>query len=84
MSNLILNSLTFYGLDRIPATMRVNGKEFHPVQRPNTAIVEITDLKLPMNENHVFTSIGVTIFIHQYSIFLCFVLWAIQYLPIAA
>ncbi|CAF1510774.1 unnamed protein product [Rotaria sp. Silwood1] len=78
MSNLILDSLTFYGLDSIPATIHVKGKQFRPVVRPNTNIVEITGLGLSMGENHVFTSKGMTVFAHHYLLFVCFIIWAIQ------
>ncbi|CAF3879344.1 unnamed protein product [Rotaria magnacalcarata] len=78
MSNLILNSLTFYGLDSVPAIIHVNGKQFHPTLRPNTNIVEVTGLQLSMSENHIFTSKGMTVAIHYYLLLGCFIIWVIQ------
>ncbi|CAF2678069.1 unnamed protein product [Rotaria sp. Silwood2] len=82
MSNLILDSLTFYGLNSIPATIDVKGKQFRPVLRPDTNIVEVTGLGLSMDENHIFTSKGMTTFVHHYLLFVCFFLWVIQGLQI--
>lgn len=78
MSNLILDSLTFYELDSIPAIIHVNGKQFHPTQRPNTNIVEVTGLELSMSENHIFTSKGMAVMIHYYLFLGCFITWIIQ------
>lgn len=55
MSNLILDSLTIYGLDELPNGIAVNGKQFAFSKRPNTEIVEVKGLALPMSENHTFT-----------------------------
>jgi hypothetical protein len=52
MANLILDSLTIYGLDNIPETLTVAANTFHPHTRPYTQIVEVTDLGLAMDKSH--------------------------------
>jgi alpha-glucosidase (family GH31 glycosyl hydrolase) len=55
MSNLILNTITIYGLKNIPMKINVNNKEFYPKIRAFTQIVEFNDLGLPMNQNFILT-----------------------------
>ncbi|CAF3630946.1 unnamed protein product [Adineta steineri] len=55
MSNLILNALNIYGMDEILTTINVNNKQFEPIKRPNTQIIDIKELGLSMSQNHTFT-----------------------------
>ncbi|CAF1350959.1 unnamed protein product [Rotaria sp. Silwood1] len=55
MSNLILDTITIYGLHNIPSTISVNNKQFYPKIRPFTQIVDITGFALSMDKNHTLT-----------------------------
>ncbi|CAF4158178.1 unnamed protein product [Rotaria sp. Silwood2] len=55
MSNLILNTLTIYGLDNTPTTFNVNDKQFQAKVRPNTQVVDVIGLGLPMSQSHTLT-----------------------------
>ena len=55
MSNLILDTLTIYGLDNIPNEIDVDGKKFLLKTRPNTKIVDVDHLGLSMSQDYVFT-----------------------------
>jgi hypothetical protein len=55
MSNLILDSLVIYGLYETPTTINVYNKQFKPIIRPQTDIIEIKGLRLSMNQNHTIT-----------------------------
>ncbi|CAM4768266.1 unnamed protein product [Rotaria magnacalcarata] len=55
MSNLLLDTLTIYGLDNIPTMFNVNDKQFEPKRRPNTQIVDVIGLGLSMRQNHTLT-----------------------------
>jgi alpha-glucosidase (family GH31 glycosyl hydrolase) len=55
MSNLILNTIIIYGLKNIPTKINVNKKEFYPKIRSFTQIVEINDLRLPMDKDFILT-----------------------------
>jgi maltase-glucoamylase len=55
MKDLILDTIIIYGLEEIPIKMNINQKEFYPKIRPYTKIVEISGLKLIMNENYSLT-----------------------------
>lgn len=55
MTNLILNILTIYGLNNIPKTFNVGGKQIEPKLRPSTQIIDVIDLNLPMSQSHIVT-----------------------------
>ena len=55
MSNLTLDSLTLYGLYEIPSTINVSNTQLYPIMRSHTEIMEVTGLRLPMNQNHMVT-----------------------------
>jgi hypothetical protein len=55
MSNLILDTLTIYGLDTIPNTINVNDKQLHPKTRPHTQIVDVSGLGLSMAQGYTFS-----------------------------
>ncbi|CAF1394494.1 unnamed protein product [Rotaria sordida] len=55
MSNLILDTLTIYGLENIPMIINVNNKNFYPKIRPNTQIVDVNGLGLSMSQNYILT-----------------------------
>ncbi|CAF4370856.1 unnamed protein product, partial [Rotaria sordida] len=55
MSNLILDTLTIYGLENIPMIINVNNKKFYPKIRPNTQIVDVNGLGLSMSQNYMLT-----------------------------
>ncbi len=55
MSNLILDSLTIYGLENIPDIINVNDKQLHPKTRPHTQIVDVQGLDLSMTQNYTLT-----------------------------
>ncbi|CAF3661960.1 unnamed protein product [Adineta steineri] len=52
MSNLILNSLTFYGLREVSSNITVNGKQMPVIQRSQTQIMEVIELGLSMSKNY--------------------------------
>ncbi|CAF1070902.1 unnamed protein product, partial [Didymodactylos carnosus] len=60
MEQLILDSLTIYGLDNIPSSFVIDGKQpvtnFH--MKPNTQILELTGLNMKMTTNHTVTWSG--------------------------
>lgn len=58
MSNLILDSLTIYGLENIPATFNVDNKEISPKTRPATQIVDVNGLGLSMSKSYTITWAG--------------------------
>jgi hypothetical protein len=62
MSTLKLETLTIYGLDNVPTSFNVNGREIQPRTRPFTQIIEVNDLELPMGQNAVisWSSTGTT------------------------
>ncbi|CAF3691355.1 unnamed protein product [Adineta steineri] len=55
MSNLILDTITIYGLKTIPTIINVNNKEFAAKVRPFTQIVDINNLGLAMDQSYIFT-----------------------------
>jgi hypothetical protein len=55
MSNLILGTLSIYGLDDTPTIMNINGKQFYPKTRPHTQIIDVNGLGLSMSQNHTLT-----------------------------
>jgi hypothetical protein len=55
MSNLILDTLTIYGLDTVPTVINVNDKQLHPKTRPYTQIVDVTGLGLSMSRSYTLT-----------------------------
>ncbi|UJR29922.1 hypothetical protein I4U23_017469 [Adineta vaga] len=55
MSNLVLDTITIYGLKHIPTIINVNNQQFIVKIRPFTEIVDIIGLRLPMNQNYSFT-----------------------------
>ena len=55
MTNLILDSLAIYGLDDIPTTFTVDGKQLYPKTRPHTQIVDVTGLGLSMTKSTTIT-----------------------------
>lgn len=55
MSNLILDSITIYGLENIPAIINVNSKQFYPKIKPFTQIVDFTGFGLSMDKNYTLT-----------------------------
>ncbi|CAF4731027.1 unnamed protein product [Rotaria socialis] len=55
MSNLTLDTLTIYGLNDIPLKFTANNKDFTPTVRPQSQIIEVTGLKLPMGASHAIT-----------------------------
>ncbi len=65
MANLILDSLTIYGLDETLSTITVGGKELHPTTRPQTQITDVIGLGLPMDKSHTvsWTGSGTTVVI---------------------
>ncbi len=52
MSNLMLNSLTIYGLDKPAIIFTVDKKQMQPTFRFQTKIVDVTGLGLSMGKNH--------------------------------
>ena len=60
MSNLILDTITIYGLKNLPTVIKVNNKKFQAKIRSSTQIVDIIGLGLPMDKNHTLTWTNVT------------------------
>ncbi|CAF4513313.1 unnamed protein product [Rotaria socialis] len=58
MSNMKLNSLTIYGLKPTQTTVHVAGKQFSTSLRPNTQIVEVNDMGLPMDPSRWINNVG--------------------------
>ncbi|CAF1225575.1 unnamed protein product [Adineta ricciae] len=61
MSNLVLDTITIYGLQHIPSIINVNEKQFIAKVRPFTQIVDIVGLNLPMTKNYTFTWSNITV-----------------------
>lgn len=55
MSQLILDSLTIYGLDSTPSKFTVNNNDFTPTVKPQTQIVEVRGMRLSMTMNQTIT-----------------------------
>ncbi|CAF2051540.1 unnamed protein product [Rotaria magnacalcarata] len=55
MSNLTLDTLTIYGLNDIPLKFTANNKDFTPTVRPQSQIIEVKGLALPMGTSHTIT-----------------------------
>lgn len=55
MSNLILDTLTIYGLDDVPLKFTVNNNDFTPAMRPQSQIIEVKGLALSMKESYTIT-----------------------------
>jgi hypothetical protein len=52
MSNLILDSLSIYGLNQVPLNINVNNKQVSSIMRSQTQIIDITGLELSMSSNY--------------------------------
>ncbi|CAF3890842.1 unnamed protein product, partial [Rotaria sordida] len=52
ISNLKLDSLIIYGLNDTPSVIYAGGKQFVPSRLPNTQIVVVNGMGLPMNQSH--------------------------------
>jgi len=55
MSNLRIDQIILYGLKQIPKIIFWNKKEFKPITRSNTQIIEINHLSIPINQNFQLT-----------------------------
>ncbi len=52
MSNLVLDSLAIYGLDKTPGAFTVNKKQVQPMMRPQTQIIDVIGLGLSMSKSY--------------------------------
>lgn len=55
MSTLKLETLTIYGLDELPTSFKVNGRDIQPRTRPSTQIVDVNGLGLAMGQDAQIT-----------------------------
>ena len=55
MSELVLDTISIYGLHEFPSTLNIDQKEYLPIRRAFTQIIDFQGLALPMNESHTLT-----------------------------
>ena len=55
MKDLILDSLSIYGLDDIPQKFIINNQSFTPIIKPGSQIIELRGLGLAMSINYSIT-----------------------------
>ena len=55
ISQLILDSLTIYGLDEVLDTITVDNRTFQPSKRTNTEMIEVKGLRLAMGTNYTLS-----------------------------
>ena len=55
MAELVLDTISIYGLNEVPSTLNIDEKQFLPIRRKFTHIFDFQGLALPMNESHTLT-----------------------------
>ena len=80
MSSLKLNSMTIYGLNDTPTSVYAGERHFVPSQRPNTQIVEVNNMDLPMDPSQWIMNAGVTSFVARCLFHFCFIICWMQFL----